>query len=398
MMNIKPNVIRMIRCIVQGLGILFLIMGLFTGYPITKVLLLGITFAMGAVFCGWVCPFGTLQEWLGMLGGKLEIKKRTIPKELKQVLVCLRYVLLIITLLISADFIFSLLSLNPRSNLALFLLGNSLTAAGWIVICIFTLTSLIYKRPFCNYLCIEGAKYGCISALRPITIKRNANNCINCNKCNKVCPMHIDVASHEQVRSMQCISCMECVLTCPVKDTLTVGLMPIKEKNKKAAFPLIAIITFTVIAGIVYSSMHYDSAAAEKSNIITGEAAVAYGDAKGIADGIYTGVGTGFRGEMTVQVTVENELIRAIEITKTTDDAKWLERAYSTVASEIISSQAADVEAVSGATYSSMGIKEAVANALINAGGEHVEAIINDLPKEDRHGKRPRGRHFDGLE
>jgi uncharacterized protein with FMN-binding domain len=92
-----------------------------------------------------------------------------------------------------------------------------------------------------------------------------------------------------------------------------------------------------------------------------------YGDAAGIADGVYTGTGTGYRGEMSVEVTVKDEQINKIEVTETVDDAKWFDRAYSTIASEIISSQKADVDTVSGATYSSMGIKEAVANALINA-------------------------------
>jgi polyferredoxin len=60
---------------VQALGILLTIMGLFTNYPIAKALLLGITFIMGPVFCGWICPFGTLQDLFGMLGDKIGNQK-----------------------------------------------------------------------------------------------------------------------------------------------------------------------------------------------------------------------------------------------------------------------------------------------------------------------------------
>lgn len=400
----KKKMVRKIRYVVQAFGILLTIIGLLTGYPIVKALLLGITFIMGPVFCGWICPFGTLQDFFGMLGDKLGIKKRTVPKSLNKVLVCLRYVLLLITTFINIDFIFSLLSLDPRSNLSVVLTGNSLTTIGWIVIGIFLGISLFFKRPFCNYLCIEGAKYGLMGTLRPVTIIRDEKSCVNCNKCNRVCPMNIDVSSYGQVRSLQCVNCMECVWECPVNNTLTVGVVPVKGKKRKIVLPIIIVSALSAFAFIIYNNINYGSlnigvlsgTSADKSTVITGESTVEYGDAAGIADGVYTGTGTGFRGEMSVEVTVKSEQITKIEVTKTTDDAKWFDRAYSTIASEIISSQKADVDTVSGATYSSMGIKEAVANALINAGGKNVEAIVNDLPEGGRsHGKRPEGSRFD---
>jgi uncharacterized protein with FMN-binding domain len=82
---------------------------------------------------------------------------------------------------------------------------------------------------------------------------------------------------------------------------------------------------------------------------------------------------------MTLEVNVKNQQITAIEVIETNDDAKWLNRAYNTVASIIIKNQIADVDVVSGATYSSMGIKEGVANALINAGGKNVDIVIFSL-------------------
>lgn len=406
-MNMKNKMIRKIRYVVQAFGILLTIIGFFTSYPIAKALLLGFTFIMGPVFCGWICPFGTLQDFFGMLGDKLGIKKRTVPKSLNKVLVCLRYVLLLITTFISIDFIFNLLSLDPRSNLSVVLTGNSLTVIGWSVIGIFLGISLFFKRPFCNYLCIEGAKYGLLSALRPVTIIRDENLCVNCNKCNKVCPMNIDVSSYGQVRSLQCINCMECVMECPVNNTLNIGIVPVRGKKRKIVLPIIIISALSAFTFIVYNNSNYgglnidtlSSAFTDKSTkstVVTGDSTMEYGDAAGIADGVYRGTGTGYRGEMSVEVTVKDEQINKIEVIETVDDAKWFDRAYSTIASEIISSQKADVDTVSGATYSSMGIKEAVANALINAGGKNVEAIENDLPEGGHsHGKRPEGGRLD---
>ncbi len=83
-----------------------------------------------------------------------------------------------------------------------------------------------------------------------------------------------------------------------------------------------------------------------------------------LADGTYTGTGTGFRGDTDVSVTIENGYIAAITIDSYRDDEQYFSRAKSTVISEILSEQTPDVDAVSGATYSSNGIMEAVADAL----------------------------------
>ncbi|MHC1683101.1 MAG: FMN-binding protein [Clostridiaceae bacterium] len=390
----KEKNIRYIRYGVQVLGILLTIISFFTNYPIANSVLIGVTLILGPVFCGWICPFGTLQDVFARLGAKLGIKKLVMPAILKKILVFSRYTLLIITILISTDFIFTLLSLDPRANITTLLGGKMLIVAGWIIIFVFLAISMFFERPFCNYLCIEGAKFGVLSTLRPLTIVRNKETCVGCNKCNKACPMNIDISSYGQVRSPQCINCLECIVACPVKNTLKVGLTPVIEPHKKIAVVSIAaaflIVVYTKINTTSIFKIFTKDNSTSTTTAITGNTAATYGDASGIADGVYTGTGTGFRGSMTVEVTVKSEIITAINVTQHSDDAKWFDRAYSTIASNIISSQTADVDAVSGATYSSMGIKQGVSNALINAGGKNVKTIINDLPaaSEKKHGKR----------
>lgn len=83
-----------------------------------------------------------------------------------------------------------------------------------------------------------------------------------------------------------------------------------------------------------------------------------------ISDGTYQGEGTGFRGTSSVSVTVENGAIVDITVESYEDDQEFFVRAESSVISEILSAQSLDVQAVSGATFSSNGIIEAVANAL----------------------------------
>ena len=73
----------------------------------------------------------------------------------------------------------------------------------------------------------------------------------------------------------------------------------------------------------------------------------------------------GFRGALTtVSVTVKSGKISDISILSTGDDMPFFRRAYPTVTQSIINSDSTNVDSVSGATYSSRGIMQAVADAL----------------------------------
>ncbi|MBO4830976.1 MAG: 4Fe-4S binding protein [Oscillospiraceae bacterium] len=82
------------------------------------------------------------------------------------------------------------------------------------------------------------------------------------------------------------------------------------------------------------------------------------------ADGVYTGAGTGFRGTTQVEVTVENGMIADITVLSYEDDRQYFSRAQEGVIAGILYYQSLDVGTVSGATFSSNGILEAVADAL----------------------------------
>jgi len=83
-----------------------------------------------------------------------------------------------------------------------------------------------------------------------------------------------------------------------------------------------------------------------------------------LADGEYSGTGDGYRGATKVTVTVKGGNITAISIDSYRDDYEFFSRAKRSVIDKILSAQSPDVDAVSGATYSSNGIMEAVADAL----------------------------------
>lgn len=101
----------------------------------------------------------------------------------------------------------------------------------------------------------------------------------------------------------------------------------------------------------------------------------------GYVDGTYTGSGTGFGGTITVQVTVSNHQIAAINILDASSETAAYFANAQGVISKILASQSPNVDAVSGATYSSNGIIQAVQNALSQAMPSGSQAEVTPIPE-----------------
>ena len=84
-------------------------------------------------------------------------------------------------------------------------------------------------------------------------------------------------------------------------------------------------------------------------------------------DGVYTGAGIGYNGRMTVSLTIEGGEITDIKVTSAVDDAPYFDNAVDAILPAVLEAQSAEVDAASSATYSSAGLKEAIANALAEA-------------------------------
>ena len=102
--------------------------------------------------------------------------------------------------------------------------------------------------------------------------------------------------------------------------------------------------------------------------------------------GTYTGTGTGRNGDITVEVTFSDTAITKIEVTDQQETAGIADAALTELPQTIVDTQSLGVAAVAGATYTSNGILEAVADAVTKAGGDVVLTMgagsISAVPKQ----------------
>jgi polyferredoxin len=177
-------------------------------------------------FCGWLCPVGTVSEYLWRLGRKIFRRNFRLPRRVDIGLRSLKYILL-------GLFLFAVGSMSVVAIRA-FLEGpygivddvkmlnffRFLGLTGGIVTALLVLASLFVQNFWCRYLCPYGALMGFFSMASPLRIRRDANLCIDCGKCAKACPSALPVDKLITIQSAECTGCMQCVAVCPAADTL----------------------------------------------------------------------------------------------------------------------------------------------------------------------------------
>jgi polyferredoxin len=173
----------------------------------------------GPVFCGWVCPLGTVQEWFGKLGKKFFKRRynRFITTRLDKPLRYVRYFVLAWVVYVTAtSATLFFVAYDPYYALFNFWSGE----VAWTAFAILGLTlasSLFVERPWCKYACPYGAVLGVFNLFRIFRIRRSEALCKFDLSCDQACPMNIPVSSLKVVRDHQCISCLECTTeaSCP---------------------------------------------------------------------------------------------------------------------------------------------------------------------------------------
>lgn len=199
----------------------------FAFYVVGFFLLVGAIF--GRFVCGWLCPFGLVQDLLHKIPFVRKWKK--LPGDrylrfLKYAVLALFVILLPMTVvdlvgqgqpwfckyICPSGTLFAgipLLATNPPLRAAL---GWLFAWKGLILAALLLLSVAVY-RPFCRYLCPLGAIYGLFNpiAFYRFTVEQDA--CTHCGKCQKSCPMDLPV--RDAPNSPECIRCGKCIHACP---------------------------------------------------------------------------------------------------------------------------------------------------------------------------------------
>jgi polyferredoxin len=137
-------------------------------------------------FCGWICPVGTVSEYLWKIGQCLVGGNFRIPRSVDLPLRSLKYLLLgfflyaVITMSAAAiaDFVASPYGLVVDVRMLNFFRFISITTA--YVVAALIMASLLVQNFWCRYLCPHGALMGVISIFSPARITRNESACIDC--------------------------------------------------------------------------------------------------------------------------------------------------------------------------------------------------------------------------
>jgi polyferredoxin len=183
-------------------------------------------------FCSWICPVGTLSEWMWKFGKKRIGKNFKLHPWIDYPLRSAKYFLLAFFVYITAsmgpDEIFGFMqsSYYKMADVKMLYFFTRMSLLTAIVLAILIAGSFLIQNFWCRYLCPYGALMGIFAIFSPTKIHRNAKSCINCEKCNKQCPSYLPVSKKNKITSPECIGCLSCMEVCPVEKTLqfkTVG-------------------------------------------------------------------------------------------------------------------------------------------------------------------------------
>lgn len=171
------------------------------------IVLIVSTIIFGALFCGWVCPMGGIQEFL--FRKNIAVK---IPSKIDTKIRYLRYFAL--ASLIIAPFLIKgekICKLNPFS------VASDLSGPLYLVIAfaVIAFASLFIYRPWCRYICPFGALFSLLSKFSFLKIKFDEEECVKCNLCRSNCSMDAIDGKNCQISELKCIRCMECLIDCP---------------------------------------------------------------------------------------------------------------------------------------------------------------------------------------
>ena len=347
-----------------------------------------LTVIAGRIFCGWMCIFGSLNDWIYLISNKIFKIKYKVNKTVDKYLKYIKYLILVVIIIFVWNGIVNLPTgsspwdaygqiFDLSYMLKEYLLGTS-------ILILIIIGAMFIERFFCRYLCPLGAIFAILSKFKIFKVHKGTSVCGKCKACSLKCSMGIDLNKVEVVNSGECIQCFNCVNICPSNNA---RVKVLGEEVNEATFATVAITSAVGIYSLLNtvnkqnivslnnpintdivqqeSSMTQDTTSQlSPQNQVTNN--TTYTNSK-YKDGTYTGIGRGYRPGLTVSVTIKNDKIISVILVSSDETPGYYERAVTIVPNEIVTAQSTNVDVVSGATRTSEGIISAVDDALVQA-------------------------------
>ena len=200
----------------------------FAYYVVGFLIFVGALF--GRLVCGFLCPFGLIQDLLNKIPFSKKIRTFRGDKLLRK----LKYVIFLVFVILLPLFLTDIMGQGApyfcklicpagtlEGGLPLVLLNKAMRGAigglyiwkNAILIVTIILAVIIY-RPFCRYICPLGAFYSVFNKVSVYRYHVDKEKCVHCGKCAKACQMEVDPV--EDANSLECIRCGRCRQACPV--------------------------------------------------------------------------------------------------------------------------------------------------------------------------------------
>ena len=201
----------------------------------------GFLFFVGALIgrgvCGYLCPFGLMQDLLHKIPFVKKIETFKGDRALRKA----KYLILLVFVILLPLFLVDIIGQGApyfcklicpvgmmEGGIPLVLMNKSMRGAigflyawkGLILILTIFLSIVIY-RPFCKYICPLGAIYSLFNSVSLFRYTLDHQKCIHCGRCKAVCEMQCDPVKN--CNDLECIRCGKCKNACPV-DAIACGI------------------------------------------------------------------------------------------------------------------------------------------------------------------------------
>lgn len=212
-------------------------------------------------FCSWLCPVGTVSEWLGRISGRLRGGKTWGGSRNIHGLVApsgkaarrLRWLRMpVLAAVLYFTFRTAELIFRPFCPYYVMFSFHGHEVAWWSywLLAVLVVGAVVIPMIWCRYLCPLGGLIWPFSRVGLLRLRRDAGKCTGCGACDEVCPHSLRVAEGRDLCSGECTLCLECRDACPTEGALELGL-PGRKGAGVPGWVVPALMVALVAAGVL---------------------------------------------------------------------------------------------------------------------------------------------------